>query len=452
MIQNSTVQSIVHNIKNGNFSATQVTKHYIDLINHHNASLNAVTHMLTDQALQAAYDIDRLIEQGKKTGPLAGVPFGVKALFDVAGQVTTAGAKQCINPAPAHHDAHIISQLKQAGAIPLAILNMDEFAYGFVTDNAHYGITLNPHDPKRFAGGSSGGSAASVAAGILPFSLGSDTNGSIRVPASLCGVWGLRPTYDSLSLEGVFPFCHSLDTIGPFCQTSEDLRSVFQTLTSNTLAVSINPEKLRIAQLVGWFEQDVDQDILESITQILSLFKHTAKIDIPDIATVRAASFIMTAAEGGSLHLPFLKKQSDAYDPATRDRLTAGAMLPVSTYLKTKKIQSWFQNEIGRYFETHDILIAPATGSVAPLIDHPFVKVNGQEVSARVNLGIYTQPISLSGYPVLSLPLNRQGKLPAGLQVIAKPNQENLLLALATFLEKQGVAKSSIQARTPISC
>lgn len=447
-----TAKEITASVRSGQYSAQQIITHSLKTIHQYDPPINSVTRILDDRALDAAKHIDRLIAQGKDPGVLAGVPFGVKDLFDVKGEVTTAGSKILSDTPCAAQDAAVIQRLCVAGAIPVATLNMDEFAYGFVTDNAHHGMTHNPHDISRFAGGSSGGSAASVGGGILPFSLGSDTNGSIRVPASLCGVWGIRPTYDLMSMQGVYPFAKSFDTIGPFCQTIEDLKLVFDVMAGiekKFSPMSLGSE-LRIAQVGGWFERDVEQDILQIIHEIMSLFGQKTKIELPHIEQVRTASYLMTASEGGNLHLPNLRAQPLDYDPATRDRLMAGAMLPVASYLQAQKIRAWFQAYLAGIFKDYDLLIAPAVGNEAPQIDHPIVYVNGQPAPARVHLGIYTQPFSMSKCPILSIPIQRKEKLPVGLQLIAQPYQEELLFAIGAVLKQKGLAKASIIQRNEI--
>jgi AtzE family amidohydrolase len=193
-------------------------------------ALNCFTAVTADRARSQAQAIDRAIAAGQNPGSLAGVPFAVKNLFDIQGLTTLAGSKINAAHPPAERDATAIARLEQAGAVLVGALNMDEYAYGFVTINAHYGTTPNPHDPDRMAGGSSGGSAAAVAAGLVPFSLGSDTNGSIRVPASLCGVYGLKPTYGRLSRAGAFLFSSNLDHVGPLARSLGDLAAVYDAL------------------------------------------------------------------------------------------------------------------------------------------------------------------------------------------------------------------------------
>ncbi|CAI3937376.1 AtzE family amidohydrolase [Commensalibacter communis] len=441
----SLIKEISTNIRSGHYSAHDIVTHYLNLIQKTNSSIKSVTRILEERALKAAHHIDSLIASGKDPGPLAGVPFGVKDLFDLEGEITTSGSQVFNHEKPASKDAAVIQSLCEAGAIPIATLNMDEFAYGFITDNSYYGITRNPHDTSRFAGGSSGGSAASVAAGILPFSLGSDTNGSIRIPAALCGVWGIRPTYNSMPMQGVYPLSESCDTVGPFCQNSTDLKIICDvmagTFNSSVNTLSLN---LKVAQLGGWFERDVNPEILKVIQDIMVLFQSDKKIELQYVEQARIASYLMTASEGGALHLPILRKYPLKYDPDTRDRLIAGAMLPASSYLQAKKIEQWFKIYINTLFKEYDLLIAPTTGDIAPKIDDPVVTVEGKSVSAYTNIGIYTQSLSLTGCPILSVPITRDGNLPFGLQIMAKPFQEHLLFEVGAMLEQKGIAKASI--------
>jgi Asp-tRNA(Asn)/Glu-tRNA(Gln) amidotransferase A subunit family amidase len=207
-------------------------------------SFNSFTTVTADTALAAAERIDKAMSQGENPGTLAGVPFAVKNLFDIAGITTLAGSKINAENSPAIQDATAVTRLKQAGAILVGALNMDEYAYGFVTENSHYGSTRNPHDTTRSAGGSSGGSSAAVAAGFVPITLGSDTNGSIRVPAALCGIFGLKPTYGRLSRAGVSLFCSSFDHIGCFARSVRDIAATFDILQGARY------ELIQFAQLV----------------------------------------------------------------------------------------------------------------------------------------------------------------------------------------------------------
>ncbi|MEM9178421.1 MAG: amidase family protein, partial [Pseudomonadota bacterium] len=231
-IADSSMRDIQSAVSGKQISAMSVVDACLAKIKASDARLNCFTHLATDSARAQAREIDQKVARGDSVGALAGVPFGVKDLFDVAGEVTHAGAKLRLTEPAAEETATLVTRLRAADAIYIGRLNMDEFAYGFATVNAHFGTTRNPYDTDRLAGGSSGGSAASVAAGYLPLTLGSDTNGSVRVPASLCGLFGLRPTHESLPMQGVFPFVEQLDTVGPFTQTLGDMVMAYRALAN----------------------------------------------------------------------------------------------------------------------------------------------------------------------------------------------------------------------------
>ncbi|MFT9015232.1 MAG: AtzE family amidohydrolase [Acetobacter sp.] len=427
-------------IRSGRTTAVAVMTEVLATIRQHDGAINSVTHLFDQKGLERARQIDAMRARGQALPPLAGVPFGVKDLFDVAGHVTTAGSVVLQDMPAATQDAAIVQRLKAAGAIVVASLNMDEFAYGFATDNAHYGITRNPHDTARMAGGSSGGSAAAVAAGFLPFTLGSDTNGSIRVPAALCGVWGLKSTFGRLPRQGAYPFSASLDVVGHFAGTLDDLISTFHVMDASPPSTEPDVQTLRIARLGGWFAADIIPAMEDAISRICTALGTTERIELPETAQARAASFLITACEGGNLHLPRLRTQAMAYDPATRDRLLAGALLPANTYIQAQRFRSRFRQQVHAAFAQADVLIAPAVACEAPRLDSPTVQIGGKQVSARANLGCFTQPLSLPGLPVLTLPLRGTGTLPLGLQLVAAPGREAALFSVARALKQQGLA------------
>ncbi|MFT4199013.1 MAG: AtzE family amidohydrolase, partial [Pseudoxanthomonas sp.] len=378
------------------------------------------------------------LDGGRDGGALAGAPFAVKDLFDVAGLATTAGAAIRAGAAPAAHDAALVRRLVDAGAILVGTANMDEFAYGFATVNAHYGTTRNPHDPARLAGGSSGGSAAAVAAGLVPFALGSDTNGSIRVPAALCGIYGLRPSHGRLPLEGVFPFVEAFDVAGPFATSVADLRAVHEAMAGAPLP-DRDASTLRVARLGGWFARNLDTELAAGLDALAAHLGATAVRELPDAERARAAAFVMTAAEGGYRHRAALAAQAAGFDPATRDRLFAGLQLPARVIADAHHFADWFAGAMQRLWDEVDVLLAPAVPCVAPRIDEETIVIDGQPVSARANLGLLTQPLGLARCPVLAAPLRRPGRLPLGVQLIAAPGREDRLFALAARLEHDGL-------------
>ncbi len=423
---------IANAVRTGRMTALAVVEDCLRRLSHAD-DLCAVTRILVDRARQEAGQVDAAISMGLDPGPLAGVPYGVKDLFDVTGYPTTAGSAIYADAVPAAADAAAIRRLRDAGAVLVATLNMDEFAYGFATINARHGTTCNPHDRARLAGGSSGGSAAVVAAGLLPFALGSDTNGSIRVPASLTGVYGLKPTHGALPMGGIFPFAHSFDDIGPFTGSLADMAVLWQVLSGQAGEDGAAP--IRLARLGGRFRENAQAEQLDAIDAIAP---HAPLVELPDIARARSAAFLITAYEGGSLHREALHREAMRFDPATRDRLIAGALVPPGLYEEALAFRARLQARVAEVTAGYDVLLAPATPCPAPLIADPRIMIDGALSPARADLGIHTQPISFLGLPSLAVPLLRPGQLPLGLQLIGRPGGEATLLRCAAQLERAG--------------
>ncbi|AXB77260.1 AtzE family amidohydrolase [Novosphingobium sp. P6W] len=435
------IREIAAAVREGRLSARVIVEEALAALVEADRTLIAVTRILHDRARAEADAIDAMVAAGRDPGPLAGVPYGVKDLFDLAGLPTTAGSTLYADAAPAATDAEAVARLKAAGAVVVATLNMDEFAYGFATINAAFGTTRNPHDPARLAGGSSGGSAAVVAAGLLPFSLGSDTNGSVRVPASLTGIYGLKPSNGDLPLGGVFPFAKSFDDVGPFARSVEDMALVWEVLTGRSAEAS--GRAMRVARLGGRFRENADPYQLAAIDAIAP---DAPLVELPEIARARSAAFLITAYEGGALHRDALAENAMAFDPQVRDRLLAGALLPDALYAEAQAFRTAYRARIEALVADYDVLLAPATPTTAPLVADPRILIDGALSPARADLGIHTQPISFTGLPSLAVPLYRPGKLPIGLQLIGGPGREADLFAFAAALEQQGVTGFSAPA------
>lgn len=446
--------SIAAAVRTGAVSAVEVTQGALARITARNPQLNCFTAITAETALIDAARIDREIAQGHDPGPLAGVPFAVKNLYDIAGLTTLAGAKINVENPPASQDATAITKLKQAGAVLVGALNMDEYAYGFVTENSHYGPTHNPHDLQRVAGGSSGGSAAAVAAGLVPLTLGSDTNGSIRVPAALCGVFGFKPTYGRLSRGGVALFSSSLDHIGTFARSVEDIATAFDVLQggdhrdpvcTNIPQEPIIPQlhqnisHLRIAIAGDYFTQNASPTALAAVQQVARALNVTDYITIPEAHRARAAAFVITASEGANLHLDKLRSRLEDFDPATRSRFLAGALIPSSWYIQSQRFRHWYRDHLRETFKNVDIIIAATTPICAPLIGQKTMILNGEEILVRPHLGLFTQPLSFIGLPVLSVPILQHQALPLGVQLIAAPYKEASILQVAAVLQSQGL-------------
>ncbi len=435
----------------------EVTVSALDRAEALNPKLNCFSAIFRDSALIAAAAVDRKIQRGIDPGPLAGVPFAVKNLFDIKGVTTLAGSKILWDSKPAEQDATAVAKLRAAGAVLIGANHMDEFAYGFTTQNSHYGPTRNPHDTDRTAGGSSGGSAASVAARIVPLNLGSDTNGSIRLPAAFCGIFGLKPTLRRLSRAGAFPFVDGLDHIGPFARSVRDLALAYDLMqgpdprdpfcrqrpVEPTLPTLDMPNgRLRIGSLGGWFREGATADVLKSTDTVLSALGAHRTVSLTGVAEARAAAFCLTAAAGAALHRDNLRTRPQDFDPATRDRLFAGTLLPESVIRRARLIRQSFRDHIRALFETFDILIAPVAPCSAPRLDQTTFDFGGRTLLLRPNIGLYTQPLSFIGLPIVTVPVEGDGALPAGVQIIAAPWREETALRVAAKLEREGVVGS----------
>lgn len=446
--------SIAAAVREGRVSAVEVTEAALAKIAARNNQLNCFTAVTADTALADAVRIDREIAAGNNPGVLAGVPFAVKNLFDIAGIITLAGSKINAENPPATQDATAVAKLKQAGGVLVGALNMDEYAYGFVTENSHYGATRNPHDLQRVAGGSSGGSAAAVAAGLVPVTLGSDTNGSIRVPAALCGVLGLKPTYGRLSRAGVALFSSSFDHIGPFARSVRDIATIFDVLqgedAQDPVCTKRPPEPclpqinqdisgIRIAIADDYFVKGATPEALAAVETVARALDVNEYVTIPEADRARAAAFVITATEGANLHLEKLRSRPQDFDPATRDRFLAGALIPSSWYLQAQRFRRWYRDRVREIFQNIDIILAPTTPISAPLIGQQTMILDGEEILVRPHLGLFTQPLSFIGLPVLSVPIQLPNSLPLGVQLIAAPYNEALILRVAAVLESQGV-------------
>ncbi|MEH2261784.1 AtzE family amidohydrolase [Nostoc sp.] len=446
-------------VRQGKASAVEVTKTALARIAAWDDRLNCFTAVTAEAALADAARIDRGIAEGNNPGILAGVPFAVKNLFDIAGLTTLAGSKINAEKPPATQDATAVAKLKKAGAVLVGALNMDEYAYGFVTENFHYGATHNPHDLQRVAGGSSGGSAAAVAAGLVPLTLGSDTNGSIRVPAALCGVFGLKPTYGRLSRAGVALFSSSFDHIGPFARSVQDIATVFDVLQGeddrDPICTKRPPElvlpqlkqdisDIRIAIASDYFTQGAELEALAAVQKVADALNVSEYVTIPEAHRARAAAFVITASEGANLHLENLRCRPQDFDPATRDRFLAGALIPSNWYLQAQRFRRWYRDRIREVFQNVDVILAPTTPISAPLIGQQTMVLDGEEILVRPHLGLFTQPLSFIGLPVLSVPIQRQNDLPLGVQLIAAPYNEALILRVAAALEIKGVISAAV--------
>ncbi|WP_439613339.1 AtzE family amidohydrolase [Reyranella sp.] len=447
----ATATEIAGAVMSGKVKAAAVIDATLKRIEAAEPTINAFTDVVAARARKRAAEIDA----GLHRGPLLGVPFAVKNLFDIAGLPTRAGSKINVDGPKAERDGALVRKLEAAGAILVGGLNMGEYAYDFTGENAHYGPSRNPHDPTRMSGGSSGGSGAAVAAGEVPLALGSDTNGSIRVPSSLCGLFGLKPTYGRLSRAGSFPFVDSFDHLGPIARSAEDLALSFDAMQgwdSDDPVCTDRPadptlprlvegiDGLRIAIAGDYFAKGGEPEAFEAVATVAGVLGATKTVVLPQAAAARAAAYVITAIEGAQLHLPRLRTRPQDFDPDTRERFMAGALLPGAWYVKAQRFRRQYRAGVLKLFEEVDVILAPATPCTAPKLGQTMMTLGGVELPVRANLGVFTQPISFIGLPVAVAPLQRPAGLPIGVQLIAKPYNEQAALRVAAHLQKLGVA------------
>jgi aspartyl-tRNA(Asn)/glutamyl-tRNA(Gln) amidotransferase subunit A len=306
-------------------------------------------------------------------------------------------------------------------------------------------------------GGSSGGSGSAVGGALVPIALGSDTNGSIRVPSSFCGIFGLKPTYGRLSRARSFPFVASFDHLGPFARNVGDLALAYDAMQgpdADDAACTTRPVEpvtpllaqdisgLRVAVAGGYFQKNVFPEAVEAVARVAKALNATTTVEIPEAARARAAAYVITTTEGASLHLDRLRKRPNDFDPAVRDRLIAGAMVPAPLVDRAQKFRRWYRARVLDLFRSVDVIIAPATPCVAPKLGQVNFVLDGVELPVRANIGIHTQPISFIGLPVVAVPVPLE-PMPIGVQIIAAPWREDIALRVAHALERMGVAAAA---------
>jgi aspartyl-tRNA(Asn)/glutamyl-tRNA(Gln) amidotransferase subunit A len=310
------------------------------------------------------------------------------------------------------------------------------------------------------SGGSSSGSGAATAAGLAPVSLGSDTNGSIRVPSSLCGVFGMKPTYGRLTRRGTFPFVDSLDHLGPLARSVRDIALAYDAMQGpdpHDHACAARPVEpvlpaleggvgaLRIGIAGGWIAERSGEEArtaIATVTEALNCAASVRSLELDGAAAGRAAAYLITNAESSAFHLPRLRSRPEDFDPETRDRFLAGALLPARWLVEAQRVRRWWLERMMTVFAGVDLIVAPATPCSAPRIDQDTINLGGVEVPTRPNLGALAQPFSCIGLPVVTVPVFSSGSLPIGVQLIAPPWREDLCLRAAFHLERTGIAKA----------
>ena len=438
-------------------SPVEVVRAHLERITALDGSLRAFITLTAEEALAAAREAERAVTAGRPLGPLHGVPLGLKDLFDTAGIRTTGGSKILAERVPSA-DATVVRRLREAGMIVLGKLNMVEFAYGPEGLNVHYGHTRNPWDARvhRMPGGSSSGSGAAVAAGLVPVALGSDTGGSIRIPCSLCGLTGLKPTYGRVSRTGVLPLSWSLDHAGPMARSAADCALALGAMAGHdpadpttsprpvpdyAAALTGDVRGLRVGLLRPFFLESATAEVRAAVeAAATALGKAGAVVDevgVPSVRHVAAAALAVVASEALAYHATWLRTRAGDYDPDVRRRLMLGAFVSGVHYVRGQQARAVIRREVDEALARHDVLLAPATPIPAPPIDARQTTLGDGPSDTRTALIRLTRPFNLSGHPACSLPCGFTADgLPIGMQVVGRPFDEATVLRVADAYQR----------------
>jgi aspartyl-tRNA(Asn)/glutamyl-tRNA(Gln) amidotransferase subunit A len=443
-------------IQRQELSPVEAAEAVVDRVDKFDRHLNSYITLLRDQALAQARAAEQEIHDGHYRGPLHGIPIAVKDLYYTKGIRTTAGSNILSDFIPTY-DATVMARLLDAGAILIGKLNMHEFARGATNTSSLIGACCNPWDTMRVPGGSSGGSGAALAAGFCFGSLGSDTGGSIRIPAACCGIVGLKPTYGRVSRHGVFPLSWSLDHVGPMTRTVADAALMLQVIAGHdrhdrTTRTAVVPDYA--ASLTGdidgaclgipqefYFEQ-LDAEVGDSVrTAIQTLERAGARVEevsLPLSKFAAAAGRIISLTEAAEIHETFLRTRRADYSPDVRDGFLVGQLILGKHYMKAQRLRSLIRQEMAAALRRVDALVTPTVPIPAPRIGQTTVETGRERIETIWALSRLTRPANLTGFPAISVPCGfSQGGLPIGLQLIGRPFAEATILQIAHAYEQE---------------
>lgn len=439
-----TIEAFASQWRAGQISATELTDHCLRRIDAINPRLNAFTLVMADQAREQARQADRDLASGIDRGPLQGVPISVKDLIDIRGTPTTA-ASLVRKGHMARGDAPIIARLREAGAVFIGKTNLHEFAYGATNEDSSFGPTLNPYDPRRSPGGSSGGSAVSVATGMALASVGTDTGGSIRIPAGACGIVGLKPAHGEVPIDGIVPLSRTLDHAGPLARSVLDAWFVYRCLTGSTAQEDLGPRPargLRLAVLRPYFCDVLDSDVRSRFEGALEGLREAGarltEAEFPRVNTVTAIFPHIQASEATAYHARTLEAVPERYTRPVRLRLELGHYILAEDYVRALKGREVLRQGLEAVLSEHDALVLPTLPVPAQPIGAEWVTVDGSNHPLRPLTLKLTQPFNITGHPTISIPCGfTSGGLPCGLQLVGRHHQTEALLGVALACEGQ---------------
>lgn len=429
-------------------SARQVTEEFLDRIESLGPRLNCFTQILSDVALDQARRIDDDVRAGRPAGPLAGVPVAIKDIVDVAGATTTAGAHPAFHR-HASSDAALVARLRAAGAVLIGKTGLHEFAYGVTNINPHYGPVRNPWDLARIPGGSSGGSAAAVAAGLCAGAVGTDTGGSIRIPAALCGITGFKPTYGAVPLDGIIPLAWTLDHAGPLARSVRDAALFLDVMAasggdSGSLSQrleGVGAAGVRVGLPRAGFWPDLDPEVerlcASAVAVLRDLGAVVRDVEVPYARYAGSAAAVILSVEATAYHERHLRTHPQDYGDDVQTRLLRGFFLRATDYIAALRAQGFLRDAFLRAFEQADVLMMPTTQTPASPIDEEPASSASTSLAMSVQLTRFTNPFNLTGFPALSVPcgFTRAG-LPVGLQIAGRPGDDATVLRVGAAYQQ----------------
>jgi len=432
----ASIGELAGQLRRGEISAASLVQCYADRISTLNATSKAFISLDIDRARATAESL----QIDTAAGLLKGIPYACKDLFDVEGIATTGGSCVLADNIAAH-DADVISRMNQAGAIFIGKNNLHEFAYGATGENTLYGTAPNPYDQSRLAGGSSSGSAAAVGYGLCAAALGTDTGGSVRAPAALCGLVGFKPTFGRISTEGVIPYSWSLDHVGTLTRSAADTALLFNTLASNVQTpAALQLEGLRIGIPESFFFERADTEILDSIDRLMNFLRGAGAklipVTMPSMEHTRTVSLTVQMPEALSYHNRYLEQRGALYGQDFRAGLALAQCLLAEQYIRAKRFIESYRRDMDKVFDGIDLLLTPATPAIAPKIGTVEVTIDGQAEPAGNAITRYTSFFNMTGHPAITLPCGMHSEgLPIAAQFIGKHFGDEQLIAAATLIE-----------------
>jgi aspartyl-tRNA(Asn)/glutamyl-tRNA(Gln) amidotransferase subunit A len=439
-----TITTLAPRLATGEIKSERLTEDALAAIAKLQPELNAFITVTADEALASARAMDQEIARGSRRGPLHGIPISLKDIIDIAGVPTTA-ASRLREGRIAKHDAPVVRRLRAAGAVFVGKTNLHEFAFGTTNEDSGWGPARNPVDPARSPGGSSGGSAIAVRTGMCVASLGTDTGGSVRIPAAACGIVGLKPGWGEIPADGVVPLSRQLDHVGPLTRSVDDAGVLFNVMRGGVPAVAQDSRdslsEIKLATLTGYFEErlsvDVEACVRTAYEAIAKGGAHMSSASIRHAEDIAPIYLHLVLADAAAYHAASLQQRPHAYTENVRVRLEMGRHVLGEDYARALRGKAVITGEVERALASVDALILPALAVEAPPLGAATVAVKGGQEPVRNAMLRCTQPFNVTGHPAISIPCGTTpGGLPVGLQLVGHRGRTDELLRVARMVER----------------